>query len=912
MLPRGLSLRRSRSNGRSIPPLDGAFRQNDELESVWPLLELLDRPNDFVIGCGQHGFLSAIGAVMRFDFVSGGRAERFASVRGQAMGVDVSTGGDVAVCVDDVGVFVFDRQGRQIAALTQVDGRRLRSATSLLFLEDATLLVTEASELHTAAEWRSDFLEGRRCGNILQWSFDKGDVRTLARGLAYPYGICLSHGGHSVLLTEAWDFSVAELALDVSGAKPLTRLTRLPGYPARIRRSADGGYWLCFLALRSALVDFIKSESKFCREMMETMPSELWIGPDFASNAYDPHPWKSPHYMSGTQHFAAGQIGGLRRSGAVNPWSPSRSYGLVAKLDSTLDPQFSLHARSNDLYHGITGVCEKDGSLFLVCQGYGALLKCSTTPGIERASEAVEKRKRPRERILTYLNRPGYRDPDPQLLIQVKDATKYYGEAPAIADVNIDLYSGEIHALLGENGAGKSTLCKALSGAIQLTSGVFMLDGKAVNIKSSADALNRGIAMVYQETSLAPEMNVYQNVFLGNEPRVFSQRRLAQQAQEFLSSLNFGGIDVLTPVSSLGQGQRQMVEIARALHHKARVIIFDEPTSTLSPGETARFFELMEMLKRQGVAVVFISHNLEEALDLADRITVMRDGRVVAAGPSDNFSRSSIVNHMVGRDDVGAHYTMIGRKQSREPQRKKILTVENVRCSPLVKNMTFSIYAGEITCIAGLVGSGRSEVARVVAGVLKRDMVLGGNIYLDGCPVSYRQPIDAIADGIVYITEDRKVDGFFETMGASDNIFMGYLASQRNGPVFVAKSTAQEAARSWISRLRVHSIVANQPVNRLSGGNQQKVVLGKALIQKPRVIFVDEPTRGVDVGAITEIHSLLRGLIRDDVAVVVISSYLPEVLKLADRVLVARQGQIVAEFASSEATEAKILTAALS
>ena len=338
--------------------------------------------------------------------------------------------------------------------------------------------------------------------------------------------------------------------------------------------------------------------------------------------------------------------------------------------------------------------------------------------------------------------------------------------------------------------------------------------------------------MVYQETSLAPEMNVYQNVFLGSEPRVFSQRRLARQAQEFLSSLNFGGIDVLTPVSALGQGQRQMVEIGRSLYHKARLIIFDGPTCTLSPGETARFFELIEMLKRQGVAIVFISHNLEEALDLADRITVMRDGRVVASGPSDNFSRSSIVSHMVGRDDVGAHYTMIGRKQVRVPRRRKALTVENVCCSPLVKNMTFSIYAGEITCIAGLVGSGRSEVARVIAGVLKRDIVLGGNIYLDGRLVSYKQPIDAIRDEIVYITEDRKVDGFFETMGASDNIFMGYLASMHNGPVFLAKRTAQEAARSWISRLGVHSIVVDQPVNRLSGGNQQKVVLGKSLIQK--------------------------------------------------------------------------------
>ncbi|WP_409079182.1 sugar ABC transporter ATP-binding protein [Rhizobium sp. NZLR11] len=495
--------------------------------------------------------------------------------------------------------------------------------------------------------------------------------------------------------------------------------------------------------------------------------------------------------------------------------------------------------------------------------------------------------------------------------LEVIDGTKYYGDAAAIEGMNLTLKAGEIHALLGENGAGKSTISKAIAGAIQLTRGAIHVTGRPMRFHSSADALKAGVAMVFQETSLVPYMTVAQNIVLGNERVAFSQRRMEIEAQEFLASLNFAGIDVTVFASSLGRGHKQIVEIARALYNDAKVIIFDEPTASLSPGETARFFELLEMLKQRGVAIVFISHNLEEALDLADRVSIMRDGKLVATGAASEFSRSSIVSHMVGREDAGKHYTMIGRRAERWTRKHKILSVENLRYSPLVKNMSFSVYEGEITCIAGLVGAGRSEMAKVVAGVYRRDITLGGKIYLNGESVSYRQPISGIRDGIVYLTEDRKIDGIFETMGIEENIYLGHLAMNSKPLAFVSHKVSSAIAKRLIERLKVKSINMRHPVNRLSGGNQQKVVLAKALVQKPKLLIVDEPTRGVDVGAIEEIHSALRELAREGVAVVVISSYLPEVLKLADRVLVARRGQIVAEFASAEATEARIMAAAL-
>ncbi len=490
------------------------------------------------------------------------------------------------------------------------------------------------------------------------------------------------------------------------------------------------------------------------------------------------------------------------------------------------------------------------------------------------------------------------------VLVRVKEGSKAYQGVYAIDSIDFDLRPGEVHALMGENGAGKSTLCKSIAGVVKLSSGELQIDGRAVQFESPSDALAAGITMVFQETSLVPTMTVAQNIYLGNEPSVISIRKVVIRAQQILQSMGFH-VDPRVQVSRLSAAQKQMVEIARAVFHSSRVIIFDEPTATLTPEEKQHFFNLVAKLKRQGIAIVFISHAIEEALEIADRITVLRDGKHVVTTGAELLSQADIVRYMVGRE-VETH----GRGDRPARQRgRKILSVENVTMGDVVKNTSFSVYAGEVTCMAGLIGSGRTETMKIVAGALKRNFLHGGSIYFDGKPVRYRVPAQAVKDGIAYVTEDRKLNGFFELMSIDENIFLGWLI--RAKPVFTAPSAKHATAAEWLKRLNIRAINRDARVNELSGGNQQKVVIAKSLIQRPKMVIFDEPTRGVDVGAISEIHELIRQLADEGVAVVVISSYLPEVLALGDRILVVRQGRVVEEMSATDATEEKIMFAAV-
>jgi ABC-type sugar transport system ATPase subunit len=494
-------------------------------------------------------------------------------------------------------------------------------------------------------------------------------------------------------------------------------------------------------------------------------------------------------------------------------------------------------------------------------------------------------------------------------LLEFKNATKEFRGVPAIKGIDFTLEAGEIHAIVGENGAGKSTLTKVLAGVYQLTSGEMLLDGKPVQLKSPSEALTSGIAMVFQETNLVPSMTVAQNIYLGDEKLFNRLRGLYIQAQRFLLSLNFY-VDPMAQVSALGAGKKQMVEIARAVHHKARVIIFDEPTATLTPEEKFHFFNLARRLKRQGLSIIFISHALEEALSLSDRITVLRDGELVVTDKTENFDRERIIQAMVGRRLSGELYGE-GRTRVARPYGEKVLSIENISMGSAVRNTSFSVFAGQVTGLFGLVGAGRTETMKIVAGVLKRDFFHGGNIRLRGKNVRYRTPRPAVLDGIVYVTEDRKVEGFFETMSIAGNVQIGRLAKGYNPFSVVSMTEARRLAREWSDQLGVRAIDANARVIELSGGNQQKVVIAKALVQKPSLVIFDEPTRGVDVGTIVEIHNFINRLADEGIAVVVISSYLPEILALSDRILIARQGRIVEEMTVSEATEAKIMYAAV-
>ena len=496
----------------------------------------------------------------------------------------------------------------------------------------------------------------------------------------------------------------------------------------------------------------------------------------------------------------------------------------------------------------------------------------------------------------------------PTTILELREATKKYAGVPAIDSVNFQLHQGEIHALLGENGAGKSTLTKVMAGVVQLTSGEMLIQGRVVNLRTPLESHQSGIAMVFQETSLVPTMTVAQNLFLGQEKFFNRLRGIYISAQQFLQSLNFD-VDPTATVSLLGAAKKQMVEIARAVLNDARIIIFDEPTASLTPEEKKYFFDLVLNLKARGVSVIFISHALEEALLLADRITVLRDGQHVVTDLKDNFDRARIVQAMVGRD---LSQTLYGQKKAHvRPPGKCVLSVRNLRMASMVKNNSLSVFAGQVTGVFGLVGAGRTETFKVVAGLIKRDFFHGGEVLLNGRPVRYRVARQAIQDGIAYITEDRKVEGFFETMSIAQNIYMGLMAKVGSVAGWVSQSQTQSVGDHWTRLLNVRAISQDVKVIELSGGNQQKVVIAKSLVQDPEVIIFDEPTRGVDVGAIAEIHAEINRLADAGKAVVVISSYLPEVMSLSDRILVAKQGKVVVEFAGNEATQEDIMYAAI-
>ena len=493
-------------------------------------------------------------------------------------------------------------------------------------------------------------------------------------------------------------------------------------------------------------------------------------------------------------------------------------------------------------------------------------------------------------------------------ILALRKATKKYAGVPAIEDVDFDLLPGEVHAIVGENGAGKSTLTKVMAGVVNLTSGDMLIEGRIVDARTPTEARDLGIAMVFQETSLVPTMTVAQNLYLGRERYFNRLRGIYIAAQQFMQSLQFD-VDPTAVVSRLGAAQKQMVEIARAVLHNAKVIIFDEPTASLTPEEKKYFFDLVYHLKARGVSVIFISHALEEALLVSDRITVLRDGKHVVTDDKAAFDRARIVQAMVGRD---LSQTLYGqRKTTVRPQGKRVLSVQNLRMAAMVKNNSLSVFAGQITGVFGLVGSGRTETFKVVAGVIKRDFMHGGEVLLHDRPVRYFVPASAVRDGIVYVTEDRKIEGFFETQSIAGNVYLGLLAKLRGKRTLVSRKEAAEVGMHWIKRLAIRAIGQDVKAIELSGGNQQKLVIAKSLVQEPELIIFDEPTRGVDVGAITEIHQLINRLADEGKAVVVISSYLPEIMALSDRILVQRMGKVVEEYSALEATEEKIMYAAI-
>jgi simple sugar transport system ATP-binding protein len=461
--------------------------------------------------------------------------------------------------------------------------------------------------------------------------------------------------------------------------------------------------------------------------------------------------------------------------------------------------------------------------------------------------------------------------------------------------------TGEIHAWVGENGAGKSTLAAMIAGNINPDNGEILIDGMAVKLSSPRSALQQGIVLVHQESSLVDDLTVAQNLFLGREQLYLSARKLHRAANTLLNTLGYQ-LNPDAKASSLSKAQRQIVEICRAVSLDASLIIFDEPTASLTETESRILLRLFKQLAAQGISIVFISHALEQLMAVADRISVFRDGKLIKTAATRHFDRARLIELMIGRPPLKPHSS---RARS-QPSLKTVVTVEDIGVRDLLTGISITINQGEILGLGGLVGAGRSELGKTIAGVLAYDQ---GKMTVHGKPRHYRHPGQAIQDGLVYITENRNRDGLFTDLPLSDNLYISDLLSRRQRPWFYSTAKQVSLTRLWLAALNI-SPAEDKLIRQFSGGNQQKALIAKALIQAPDIIVFDEPTHGVDVSVIPQIWQQILELKQAGKAVILISSYLPELLVLSDRLLVMRDGKLIAEFNRDNASETAIMQAA--
>jgi rhamnose transport system ATP-binding protein len=486
-----------------------------------------------------------------------------------------------------------------------------------------------------------------------------------------------------------------------------------------------------------------------------------------------------------------------------------------------------------------------------------------------------------------------------QPVISMRGINKAFGGVQALKDVAFDIYTGEVHALFGENGAGKSTLIKIITGVHQPDSGEILLNGEPVQFANPREAQAAAIAAIYQEPNLFPDLDIAENIYVGRQPKRMGRVDWAQMyrdAEELLDSLGLK-LDVRTKARSLSVAQQQMVEIARALSLDAKVLIMDEPTSSLTLSEVEDLFTIVRRLRDQGTALVFISHRLEELFALADRVTILRDGNYIGTRMIDNVTRDELIHMMVGRS-LDSLYP----KEDADIG-DVVLEVRNLTIPGQFEDISFEVRAGEILGVYGLVGAGRTEIARAIFGT---EPAVGGQIAIRGQPVTIRSPQQAMDLGIAYVPEDRKMHGLILPMSISQNITLSILQRFATA-TWIDRQRESAAAQELAGQLSVKAAGVWQKAEALSGGNQQKVVLTKWLATKPRILILDEPTRGIDVGTKSEVHQLLSHLAAEGVAIVMISSELPEILGMSDRILVIREGHVGGEFDRDEATQEKLI-----
>ena len=488
--------------------------------------------------------------------------------------------------------------------------------------------------------------------------------------------------------------------------------------------------------------------------------------------------------------------------------------------------------------------------------------------------------------------------------LQMQHISKSFPGVIALDDVDFELRKGEVHILLGENGAGKSTLMKILSGAYHAGAGKILLNGQEIEIKNPKHAQLLGISIIYQELNLVPQLSSAENIFLGREPvrlpGVVDHREMQRQAAAILKGLGVT-LDVRLPVRELSIAEQQMVEVAKAISLDARILIMDEPTSALTEREIAELFARIRQLKQGGVSIVYISHRMEELFEIGDRVTVLRDGRNVGSCPIQEVSRAQLIRLMANRELTNQFPKVSATKGA------EALRVENLNTRDKLTDINFTLYRGEVLGIAGLLGSGRTELARAIFGA---DPIESGKIYLNGNLVEIRSPRQAIRSRVGFLTEDRKSEGLVLALSVRDNICLASL-NQFSRLGIVSGATETKTAQHYVKELRIKTPGIRQKAVNLSGGNQQKVVLSKWLSSNADILIFDEPTRGIDVAAKAEIYELMNKLTQKGVAVLMISSELPEIIGMSDRILVMSRGRINGEFSSGEATQEKILHCAL-
>ena len=494
----------------------------------------------------------------------------------------------------------------------------------------------------------------------------------------------------------------------------------------------------------------------------------------------------------------------------------------------------------------------------------------------------------------------GVTPPAPEPILEMRSIDKRFPGVHALDDVSMDVLPGEVHALVGENGAGKSTLMKILAGVYSLDRGEIIYKGRPYAPHTPGAARDAGIVTIYQELNLVPDLSVTENMYLGMELArglFLDGRAMHKRARQLLAERLHLEIDPRTAVGKLGVGQQQMVEVAKALLHEADIIIMDEPTAALSPREIDDLFQIVREMKSHGVSTIFISHHLDETFELSDRTTVLRDGQLVATLPTADLDTQELIRLMVGRD-LASH-------QPKRPAAigDEVMRVEGLTRHGVFEDISFSARAGEIIGLAGLVGAGRTEVVR---GIFGADPLDAGRVFIEGEEVSIENPRDAIDHGIALLTEDRKGQGLVLIFDVRENITLSILDRLSRGQL-TNKAREREIAGSFIDRLAIKASSQEQLALNLSGGTQQKVVLSKWLAAEARVIIFDEPTRGIDIGAKAEIYEIMNELVAQGDTILMVSSELPEILAMSDRILVMQGGRIRGQLSREEATQERIM-----